>query len=265
MTRHFFKTAIVAMLCVASRAIETSFAQDAFFAQAGFNDASGINSNATPNSPYTIGGPVNGAGLGEPGWNGAWFGSGLVQNTTTFEGDGAVQITPTSAMGRVLSAPQMGRVLIEEHVQFAPGADLVAYTDERSVTFNPSLHAAIWQVHADNKFYVIDGLGNGGSPTPQATGFTWLPNTWYTIDLDVNMVSQTWTFAVNGVPYVPPHPLGFRGNPTFMNDFNFLSEGSGAVFVDAITVVPEPSSLVLAAFGLVALLAWRWRRLNRPA
>ncbi len=41
--------------------------QGGYIAQAGFNDALGINSNPTPNSPYTLGGAVAGAGGGESG------------------------------------------------------------------------------------------------------------------------------------------------------------------------------------------------------
>ena len=62
--------------------------------EAGFNDALGINADATPNSPYTLGGDVIGAGIGEPGWTGPWQVSGqcVVETSNVFEGDGAMHM-----------------------------------------------------------------------------------------------------------------------------------------------------------------------------
>src|SRR5438094_8638255 len=64
--------------------------------QAGFNDALGINADATSNSPYTLGGDVNGTGVGEPGWTGPWQVGGGAQcvadTSNVFEGDGSMYL-----------------------------------------------------------------------------------------------------------------------------------------------------------------------------
>jgi hypothetical protein len=240
-----------------------STAHAQFFAQAGFNDASGLQSDVTPNSPYTIGGPVAGAGIGEPGWAGPWVGSGTVQSATTLEGDGAVQITPTSAMHRVLSSPLAGHIHIDQYVLFAPGAQLIVYTDQGTTETTP-FQAALWGALPNHEFYAVDGTGDAGFPPGEVTGFTWSPDTWYKVSVDMDMVSQTWTFSVNDVQYVPPDPLGFRGTPSFVNEIRYQSEGSGPVFVDAVTIVPEPSSAAIAAIGTIGLLlAFRRRKIGQ--
>lgn len=236
-------------------------------AQAGFNDASGINSNPTPNSPYTLGGSVTGAGIGEPGWAGPWVdvvGNGTVQTSTVFEGDGALQITPTSAPARQWTPQPQGQLTIMQYVSFTEAARLVAYTQQGTAE-NTALQGAIWQAFPDHHFNVIDGSGDGGFPTPIVTNFTWQPGVWYKITVHTDVASHTWDFAVNDVPYISPHPLGYRGSPTALNAVRYLSEGSGLVFLDAVTVVPEPSSLVIGLLGGLALivLAWARRLTNR--
>src|SRR5262249_49054429 len=146
------KIVAVVMALAAMLLVLVSSGHAQFIAQAGFNDASGINSNGTPNSPYTIGGPVAGAGVGEPGWAGPWIGSGTVQSTTTFEGDGAVEIIPTSANQRVLSMPLAGHIHIDQYVLFAPGAQLIVYTDQGTTGTNP-FQAALWGALPNHSFY----------------------------------------------------------------------------------------------------------------
>jgi hypothetical protein len=226
-------------------------------AQAGFNDASGINSNPTPNSPYTLGGSVVGAGINEPGWAGPWYntlGSAAVQSSTVFEGDGALQLTPTTSPARQWTAQLQGQFVIEQYVRFTEGARLVAYT-QQGTSEATTQQGAIWQAFPDHHFNVIDGNGDGGSPTPTSTNFTWQPGVWYKITVDVDVASQTWNFAVDDVPYVPANPLGFRGAPTDLTVVHYLSEGLGLVYLDAVTVVPEPSSFEIGLLGGLALIA----------
>lgn len=235
-------------------AVLSSAADAAPIAQAGFNDAAGINANATPNSPYTLGGPVNGAGLGEPGWSTNWFGGGTVQTSTMFEGDGAVQITPVAAMGRNLATPQTGKFSIEQYVRFAAGARLVTYTDQHTPE-GEIYQGAIWQAFPDGKFYAIDGVGDGAIVAPQEfSGFTWQPNVWYKVGIAVDVAEQTWEFFVNDAKYLSPDPLGFRGTPTFLDRIRYQSEGSGPVFVDALTITPEPSTVMIMSIGVALLL-----------
>ncbi|HTM55127.1 MAG TPA: PEP-CTERM sorting domain-containing protein [Pirellulales bacterium] len=242
-----------------------SLAQATGITQAGFNDATGINSNPTPNSPYTLGGSVTGAGIGEPGWAAPWYntlGTATVQTSTVFEGDGALQLTPTTSPARQWTAPLQGQLIIEQYVSFTEGARLVAYT-QQGTSEATTEQGPIWQAFPDHHFNVIDGSGDGGSPTPTVTNFTWQPGVWYKVTVHADVATQTWDFAVNDVPYVSANPLGYRGSPTSLSVVHYLSEGSGLVFLDAVTVVPEPSSIVLAVLGLIGLTAWGWRRRER--
>ncbi|MEX2113116.1 MAG: hypothetical protein WD845_08015 [Pirellulales bacterium] len=231
----------------------TSVADAAFLAQAGFNDASGINSDSAPNSPYILGAPILGSGGGESGWTGTWFGGGTVQTATVLEGDGALRIDPVTSSNRNFAA-QPSRLEIEQYVRFAAGARLVVYT-LGSNSEDPGNHGAIWQAFPNGNFNVIDGIGDGGSPTPIATGFTWTPNTWYKVNLDIDLLNHVWDFYVDDVKYIPENPLGYRGNPAALNQIRFQSEGSGPVFLDALTIVPEPSMAMLASIGMLTFLA----------
>jgi len=231
-----------------------SLVDAAFVTQAGFNDATGINSNPTANSPYQLGATVSGKGNGEPGWAGPWNGNGMVQSSTVFEGDGALQITSTAAPFRQWTPQVAGQLTIEQYVRFTEGARLVAYV-EQGTTESTALHGPVWQAFPNHRFNVIDGTGDGGSPTPIVTNFAWEPNVWYKITVHTNVATQTWDFAVNDVPYVSANPLGFRGSPTALDEVRYLSEGSGLVFLDALTIVPEPSMAMLASIGMMLFLA----------
>jgi hypothetical protein len=61
-----------------------------------------------------------------------------------------------------------------------------------------------------------------------------------------------------GAPgFVPPLPAG---------SYTFLFQETGSQTFDyslTFNVVPEPSTILLAAFGLAGLVAWRWRKRTR--
>ena len=88
------------------------------------------------------------------------------------------------------------------------------------------------------------------APT-EITGFTWSPGVWYQINTRVDVSKGTWDFYVNGNHYDAPDPLGFRGNAVALDRFRFLSEGTGNVYLDGLTIsaIPEPSSFIYS--GLV--------------
>ena len=245
---------LMALAVLFHLAVKPSLVDAAFVAQAGFNDTAGINSNPLANSPYLLGGSVSGKGIGEPGWAGPWSGNGTVQTSTVFEGDGALQITPTAAPFREWTAQLTGQFTIEQYVRFTEGARLVAYT-EQGTSESTALHGPIWQAFPDHHFNVIDGTGDGGFPVPIVTDFTWQPDVWYKITVHANVATQTWDFAVNDVPYVSANPLGFRGSPTAITEVRYLSEGSGLVFLDSVSIVPEPSTGVIGTIGGLLLLA----------
>lgn len=241
----------------------SSVAHAAIIAQAGFNDALGINSDITAGSPYAVGAPINGSGAGEPGWSSPWFGRGTVGSSPVFEGDGAAALKAIAGPARVLASSLTGEFWIEQHTRFSPLANFTAST-EQSTGEETTLQGPIWQALPDGKFYVIDGVGDGAITAPQEfSGFTWQPDIWYKVTVHGNVATQTWSFAVNDIPYLPPDPLGFRDTPTFLNEVRYLADGvdSGTLFLDAVTVavVPEPASAALIGVGAVELFLRRRR------
>ncbi len=219
-------------------------------AQAGFNDATGLNADDIVNSPYQLGGPLGGSGGNELGWVGPWTGGNIVQSAVVFEGDGAAQITPTTEVHRAWVSASRNQFEIEQYVRMSTGARLVAYV-EQQFSSNALYQGPIWQAFPDGRFYVIDGVGDGAAVAPREfSGSTWEPDVWYKINIVGDVATQTWEFFVNDVRYDAPDPLGFRGTPSMLDRVRYLSEGSGPVLLDAVSIVPEPS---IMATSLVAM------------
>ncbi len=239
-------------------------------ASAGFNDAAGLNSNPTPNSPYNVNNaPLNGQGGGEPGWIGPWqggVGAPTLVSSPTFEGDGAAFFQGTAEAVRNLLLPPSGFVSIQLAVRVPsvppPGSIGVTFRFRQSNIADPNVGIG------PSGFLRADGhvmVQNGSSL--QDTGMTWFPGTWYTVRMDADQATRTWSFFFNGVRYGAP--LAFRGTPVFLDQMDFLNENGGpsGSYLDALTVsVPEPSSLaLLGAAGPARLLAaWRPRGKPRP-
>ena len=237
-------------------------------AQTGFNDASGINGNATSNSPYSLG-SLNGGGAGESGWLAPWSGSPTlttVQNSVVFEGDQALRLQPTFSPSRALAAPVTDGFFTQQYVRFDEGARFVAYTELESHPEDIAFQGAIWQAFPDHTFRVIDGVRDGANAAPtEITGFTWSPGVWYQIDTRVDVSKGTWDFYVNGNHYDAPDPLGFRGNAVALDRFRFLSEGTGNVYLDGLTIsaIPEPSSFIYSGLvGFAGMVYVAIRRRN---
>ncbi len=206
-------------------------------AAAGFNDADGLNSDAVPGSPYALDTGLSGQGGGEAGWFAPWTAdsNSTVQTTNVFEGDGALEISPTTAPWRLLNQNLTDPFRISQRVRFDAGARLVAYTEQN--TDSNGTQGAIWSAFADGQFRAVDGTGDGCFVCPtEVTGFNWEPDTWYQIDMLVDPATQTYDFYVDNVMYVAPDPLGFRGTPTALNRVRYLSEGSGDVYLDALEI-----------------------------
>ncbi|MBS0263700.1 MAG: hypothetical protein JSS02_17285 [Planctomycetes bacterium] len=233
-------------------------------AQTGFNDQSGINSNPTVGSPYSLGN-VTGQGGVEPGWLAPWGAlsdsdTSLVQNSVIREGDQALKIVATSAPYRSLAMPTQTRLIVEQSVRFEEGARLVAYT-ELSTTGDSVLNqGAIWQAMPDHTIRVIDGDEDYCDTCGFEVVTNWEADVWYTVRIEVDLVQRTWDFYWDGILYAPADPLGFRGTPVMLDRVQYLSEGAGAVFLDAITMtafdpvqVPAPSTLATLVAGMLVL------------
>ncbi len=235
-------------------------------AQTGFNDASGINSNSTANSPYALG-SVNGAGAGETGWLAPWSGSptlSTVQNSVVFEGDQALRLQPTFSTSRALATTLFDGFYTQQFVRFDEGARFVAYTELESHPENISYEGAIWAAFPDHTFRVVDGVRDGAIDAPtEITGLTWRPGLWYEVVTRVDVFNGTWDFFVNGVRYNAPDPLGFRGDTFALDRFRYLSEGTGNVYLDGLTIstIPEPSSFIYS--GLVGFVGMVYVAIRR--
>lgn len=240
-----------------------------FIAGSAFNDATGLYSNPAPNSPFTFGALIDGGGAGEPGWARPWEATipmATVQNSTLFEGDGALLLTPTTSVNRAWVDPQTGVFSVTQRVLFTEGARYVAYTQVEATGESISNHGAIWAAFPDRTILAVDGTEDGCFFChTEPTGFTWEPGVWHTVQVRVDMANRTWDLFFDGQKYDAPDPLGFRGTPTYIDRVQFLSEGSGNVYMDDLRIVPEPSSVMLLGLSIAGVAAtWRIRNAQRP-
>jgi Ca2+-binding RTX toxin-like protein len=212
---------------------------------AGFNDAEGINSDPTDNSPYTLGGTLLGSGVGEPGWAGGWnqpvgsTNNAMVQSTTKFDGDGAMQITGgTTGVNRaILNAEASGVVTVTQMINVPAGGGAMQYLYDGSMPDTPTRVAVNWDAHAAlTNFRVldVDTWENTGIPIPIQD--------WVKVTIRMDMTARTFDFFINDNQYIPPDPLGFRGNPGAMSHVGYLVENLPGIYIDAIQVFgPDPA------------------------
>ncbi|MBI3839046.1 MAG: PEP-CTERM sorting domain-containing protein [Planctomycetia bacterium] len=260
--------------------------QAVIIAQTGFNDAMGINSNATPNSPYQLSpvdfgaSSVHGHGIGEPGWGGFhayWIVGGSVftataQSDVTYEGDGAMWVRNSSNPQRSFPEQSSGQLVVEQYVRMAVAVSPATLmfnlnNDPNTASGNtilpaqPSLVGPEWFADSDHHFKIVDGVGDGSLNHVVDTGLMWMPDQWHRIDMLIDISSRTWQFSVDGVQFSSPHPIGFVGSIASLAALEYIGTFGGA-YVDALSLasIPEPSSIVLAALGLLGLAAWGWRR-----
>jgi hypothetical protein len=210
-------------------------------ASSGFNDASGLNSNPTANAPYNVNNvSINGQGAGESGWLAPWSFAAtapVVVNAGQFEGDGTLFLQGTSAAQRVLQLPMAGitsiQIILKIPSAATSGDGLNLYIRQQANRqVGPN-----WQASGDGHFRVVDD-NEDGTGNLLDTGFLWTPGTYQAIRIDVNTVTRTWDFFVDGVKFNAPHPLGYRDAPTFLDEIdigNFIGGPNGA-FVDSVTV-----------------------------
>jgi hypothetical protein len=209
-------------------------------AETGFNDADGIHGDPVSGSPYALG-PLNGQGSAEPGWLRPWIAQpeySHVQNKVVLEGDQSLQIQPIGAPHRALANRMTGFFWIEQFVRFDAGAQLVGFTEVEATGEFVGNQGPVWFAFADGGFYVVDGVRDGCEECPvEHSGFTWQPDTWYHVLTLINPADGTWYFFVNGQYYDAPDPLGFRGNPSYLDRIRYVSWGEGSAYVDVLRVL----------------------------
>ena len=211
---------------------------------AGFNDAAGINADPTADSPYKLNDTVVGRGTGEPGWAEPWLrgvgfdGSALVQSAVTFEGDGALRVANnTNSISRDWApVSTAGPVTVSQMVYFPPDGGVQQYLQGDGAN-EVSATTAQWHAVPNSNFFVLDSgvFEDTGIPVPE--------NAWTRVDVFVDMTSRTYEFAVNGVKYTAPDPLGFRGDTPNLHRVVYLLEHPAGYYLDALRVTFEPTAV----------------------
>ena len=215
--------------------------------EASFNDASGINANSTVNSPYQLGSNLLGHGQGEPGWSEGWqvggSGNAVVQTDNVYEGDGALRVTggTTNFSRKFSAAVSQGIVTISQWIYVPGGGGLTQYIGDSSISSVEAKTAAQWGAAAGSNFVVVDSgvVEDTGIPVPALK--------WVNVSVRADMNSKTYEFFVDGIKYVSPDPLGFRGNPGVIDSVSYLVESAG-IDIDDLRI-DGPETLTNTALG----------------
>jgi hypothetical protein len=180
------------------------------------------------------------------------------------EGDGGLQLEPNPTFGttralRGLAQGQSRQFSIEQDLNFVAAGELYSEPGQGGEGGEGIRTGPEWRItgSAGNRhFEVADGIGDQFEHW-EDTGIAQLPGQWQHVVLDVNVAAQTWTFAVDGVTYNSPDPLGFRGQPARIDYVDYLSTSSG--YIDSVVIqgVPEPG---VAGLGLVIVARHLSRR-----
>jgi Trypsin-like peptidase domain len=183
-----------------------------------------------PGNVLAIAGFNTTGGLGDTGWVDPWPTTphATIIKDDVAEGDGAVRLTGTVNYGRFWRRPQKERFAVELMVRTAPRGGGSCYVWDKDYTST----GPFWRI-GDGKFLVLDGDGGGaGKWTPLADCN---PDTWYKVRLTIDPASQRWTIAINDG--AKSTPFGFRHKPSNLGGINFLVEGKGELFLDAIRIL----------------------------
>jgi len=119
------------------------------------------------------------------------------------------------------------------------------------------LTGAVGSRHFDVYDGPYDGLG-----TWENTGIAQTPGQWQTAVADINIVTQQWTFSVDGVMYNAPDPLGYQRAVAQVNALYYFTTAAGSVDSIVVRDVPEPGALSVCALtgGLISLARRRRHR-----
>ena len=247
------------------------------FASSGFNDNAGLNSNATPNSPYTIGATVADRGIGEPGWAGGWFVQdggavggdpyAIVRTVAAREGDGGLSLVP-GGLGstrpiRQLAQPLDRTFVIEQDINFGAVGSVLSGPFQKMLSEGDRT-GPMWSTGGPvgaRRFLVFDGNSNQLGDW-EDTGIEQTPGEWQHVVMTVNVATQRFTFAVDGVPYNSPDPLGFFNAAAVIDHVDYMATGAGYIDNVVVRAVPEPGG---AGFALAAFAGVMLRRRRRAA
>src|SRR5262245_61274892 len=162
--------------------------------EAGFNDALGINADGTPNSPYTLGGNLNGTGASETGWTGPWVVGGgaqcVVDTSNVFEGDGSMYLGggTVGSIRELSNGITAGKITVSQMIFVPPGGGVIQYLLDSGLAGADEGGSAQWSAIASKNF----GIRSGG--VDQYTGIPVPINQWVQVSAQVDMSARTWTF-----------------------------------------------------------------------
>ncbi len=141
--------------------------------------------------------------------------------------------------------------------------DFSSLVDTQSDHFGPTIRLV------DSKIQIFDGAFEDISQSINT-------HTWYTISMDVNNTTDTWSGSILGGSFVTPTALTLTGGSDSEFDFRNSMSGdltslgfrantnnnasSGGAYIDNITIIPEPSSMLLITTALGTLCLFRRRR-----
>ena len=112
-----------------------------------------------------------------------------------------------------------------------------------------------------------DGTIHGVLRTPDGSGgyntsvyditVPYQTDKWQEWDVDYVVGTSTYTLTVGGISQsgLPAAP-GAVGGVCFVNS----GASAGGYYLDAVSTIPEPSTVMLLASGLLGLLAYAWRK-----
>jgi hypothetical protein len=270
-TRGTILASIGLVCAIASRASAV-----VIYAQTGFNDQSGINSDATAGSPYALDQTINGRANGEPGWSGPWVtlnggaqggdANAVVKASSAFEGDGglAVTVAPfgSTQFYRDFAAQRTDHFVVETRANFGSVGEFQGLVIQDNYPLAANNTGPAWRLTGavgSRHFEVFDGTYDGLG-TWENTGIAQKPGQWQMAVADIDVVTQQWTFSVDGVMYNAPDPLGYERAVPQLNALYYFDTAAGSVDSIVVREVPEPGSLgACAAAGALISLARRRR------
>jgi hypothetical protein len=245
------------------------------YAQTGFNDQSGINGDATVGSPYALDQTIDGRANSEPGWAAPWKtldggGDGgslnaVVRGSSAVEGDGGLAVTVggrgSTEFYRDFADARTDRFVVETRVNFGSVGDFEGLVIKDNYPLAANQSGPAWRLTGavgSRHFEVFDGTYDGLG-TWENTGIAQTPGQWQTVTADIDVVTQTWTFSVDGVSYNAPDPLGYERAVPQLNALYYFDTAAGSVDSIVVRGVPEPGSLGACAVagGLVSLMRRR--------
>ena len=123
------------------------------------------------------------------------------------------------------------------------GGGVQVYVQDANGIDPDVITAAEWLVDAGGTFRVFD------STTWEDTGIPLTLDTWTQVEVRIDLDARTYDFYVNGVKFIPPDPIGFRGTPVSISRLSYLVENSGGTYLDVVSVTGADPGGVPATFG----------------